>query len=252
MYTDKDSNLISDLRTKYGEEGVRSIRKWEITIKKMADYRNHRRFMLRCIKASITPVSCKLKNPLKTKKSYNIIHKVEKQLLYERVRNINNTLESLDKQRQTQYRKFKDMLFNSNQHVQDPDLYLEKSRLFFNKIKDHRHSKIKEKHIDKFKSLYFKCHGYHHNLNRHAVNIDNINHQNTLSGHQNVPSSNSSTSTTPSNPTTVPATPMAPHTFQQHNRFQPSTWAPTLQPQPYMYGLHQQMGNQPVQTPLTK
>ena len=83
MYTDKDSNLISDLRTKYGEESVSSIRKWEITVKKMADYRNHRRFMLRCIKASITPVSCKLKNPLKTSNSYNIIHKAEKQLLYE-------------------------------------------------------------------------------------------------------------------------------------------------------------------------
>ena len=94
MYSDRDSNLISDLRTKYGEESIRSIRKWEITVRKMADYRNHRRFMLRCMKASITPVSCKLKSPLKTKKSYNIIHKAEKQLLYEQVRNINNILES--------------------------------------------------------------------------------------------------------------------------------------------------------------
>ena len=117
---DKDSNLISDLRTKYGEESVRSIRKWEIIIKKMPNYRNHRRFMLRCIKASITLVSCKLKNLLKSKKSYNIVHKVEKQLLNEQVRNINNILETRDKQRESQYRKFKDMLFNSN-HVQDPN-----------------------------------------------------------------------------------------------------------------------------------
>ena len=210
MYTDKDSNLISDLKTKYGEESVRSIRKWEITIKKMADYRNHRRFMLRCIKASLTPVSCKLKNPLKTKKSYNIIHK-----------------ESLDKQRETQYRKFKDMLFNSNQHVQDPDLDLQRSRSFINKIKDHRHSKIKEKHIDKFKRLYFKHHGYHHNLNRHAVNLDNINHQNPLSGHRNVPTSFSSTSTPASNPTTVPATPMAP---TPSNSTMDSNPAPRLPP----------------------
>ena len=101
------------------------------------------------------------------------------------------------------------MPFNSNQHVQDPDLDLERSRLFINKIKDHRHSKIKEKHINKFERLYFKHHGYHHNLNRHAVNIDNIDHQNTSSGHRNVPSSISSTSTTTSNPTSVPATPMA-------------------------------------------
>ena len=65
MYTDKDSNLISDLRTKYGEESVRSFRKWEIIVKKMVDYRNHRRFTLKCIKASITPISCKLKkNPI--------------------------------------------------------------------------------------------------------------------------------------------------------------------------------------------
>ena len=87
------------------------------------------------------------------------------------------------------------MLFNSSQHVQDPDLDLERSRLFINRIKDHRHNKIKRKHINKFERLYFKCHGYLHNLNRHAVNLDNINHQNTLSRHQNVPSSFSSTST---------------------------------------------------------
>ena len=177
----KDSNVISDLRNKYGEESVKSIRKWEIIVKKVADYRNHRRFMLRYIKASITPVSCKLKNPLKSKKSYNIIHKVEKQLLYEQIRNINNTLGDLDKQRETQYKKFKDTLANSNQHDQDPDL--ERCRLFINKIKDHRHSKIKEKHIDKFKRLYFKHYGYLNNINRHAENINNINHQNTLSRH---------------------------------------------------------------------
>ena len=117
-----------------------------------------------------------------------------------------------NEQRENQCRKFKDMFFyfNSNQHVQDPELDLERSRLFINKIKDHRHSKIKEKHIDKFKRLYYKCHGYLHNLNRHAVNLGNTNHQNTLSRHQNVPSSISSTSITASNPTTLPATPMVP------------------------------------------
>ena len=64
MYTDKDSNLLIDLRNNYGENSVRLFRKWEIITKKMVDYRNHRRFMLKCIKASITPVSCKLKTPL--------------------------------------------------------------------------------------------------------------------------------------------------------------------------------------------
>ena len=117
MYTDKDSNLISDIRNKYGENSVRFFRKWEITTKKMADYRNHRRFMLKCIKASITPVSCKLKAPpsFRSSKSYQIIHKAEKQLLYECIRNINGILAMLDKQKQDQYSKFKDSIFGINQ-----------------------------------------------------------------------------------------------------------------------------------------
>ena len=183
MYTDKDSNLRSDLETKYGEGSVNPIRKWEITVKKMVDYRNNRRFMLRCIKASITTVSCKLKNPLssKSRKSYQIINKAEKQLLYEQIRNINYILEKLDKQRESQYKKFKDMLFKPNQHVQgqDPspeaDLDLERSRLFINKIKEHRHNKIKGKHIDKFEHLFFKCYGCFDNLTRQTTNVNNIN-----------------------------------------------------------------------------
>ena len=111
MYTNKDSNLISELKTKYGENSVRSFRKWEIITKKMADYRNHRQFTLRCIKASITPVSCK------SNESYQIIHKAEKQLLYECIRNINGILATLDKQRVEQYSKFKETLSNQTTNI---------------------------------------------------------------------------------------------------------------------------------------
>ena len=69
------------------------------------DFRNHRRFMIKCIKASITPISCKIKNPLQTKikRSYDIIHKAEKHFLYERIRNINNTLDMLEQNRSQYY-----------------------------------------------------------------------------------------------------------------------------------------------------
>ena len=77
---------------------------------KMADYWNHRRFTLRCIKASLTPVSCKLKNPLKTNRSYNIIHKAEKQLLYEKIRNINSILCMYEHNRYKQYSCLRNMI----------------------------------------------------------------------------------------------------------------------------------------------
>ena len=99
------------------------------------------------------------------------------------------------------------MVSNSNEH--DQDLDLDRCRLFINKIKDHRHDKVKENHIEKFERLYFKNYGYQYNLNRWTNNGSNID-QNTLSGKPNVPSSISRTSTTASNLTTIPATPMAP------------------------------------------
>ena len=51
----------------------------------MAPYHKHRRFTLRCFKADIYPVSYKIKNPIKTPKSYQILHRAEKKLLHERV-----------------------------------------------------------------------------------------------------------------------------------------------------------------------
>ena len=63
--------------------------------------------------AGITLVSCRLKNPLKTPKCYNIIYKAEKQLLYERVRNINNTIYLYELKRSECYTKLKTKEFNT-------------------------------------------------------------------------------------------------------------------------------------------
>ena len=63
---------------------------------KISDYKNHRRFLLRCLSKRVTPVSLKLKNNIRTYKSNCIIHQAEKKLLNERIRNINNTIECLN------------------------------------------------------------------------------------------------------------------------------------------------------------
>ena len=64
-----DSNKVSDLfqylKDKYREECVKLLRFWGFTVKKMVDHRNHRRFTFRCIRAGITPLSCKIRNPPK-------------------------------------------------------------------------------------------------------------------------------------------------------------------------------------------
>ena len=68
MNQDKGSNLFGYLKDKYGEDCVRLLRNWEFTNKEMADNSNHR-FTLRCIKAGITPIHCKIKKPPRNKNS---------------------------------------------------------------------------------------------------------------------------------------------------------------------------------------
>ena len=223
MDTNKVSNLFRYLKNKYGEEYVTLLINWEFTVKKMADYRKHRRFTLRCIKASLTPVSCKLRNPLKTNKSYSIIHKAEKQLLYERIRNINSILDMYQHNRCKQYSFLKNMI---NENEINTCLHL------INRLKEHRHDKIKARQIDKFECLYFKQYGYgyNHNFSRGSENLDNINTANvTLSGHSHLPPSSFSTRSHASGNSSTPAAPILQHLqlphpwHSQHPQWHPAT-----------------------------
>ena len=145
------SNLFIYLKDKYGEDSVRLLRLWEFTVNKMMDNRNHRRFTLRCIKEGITPVSCKIRNPLKTVKSYQIIHKAEKQLLYKRIRNINCIPYMNEYNRSKVYSQLRDP-------ISEEDI-VECIHLVSN-IKEFRYNKAKKREIDKFERLVKITNGY--------------------------------------------------------------------------------------------
>ena len=62
----------------FGLENVTILRKWEQLEKKIADFKNHRRFTLRCLSQKITPNSLKLKSNIKTSKGKRILERAEK------------------------------------------------------------------------------------------------------------------------------------------------------------------------------
>ena len=120
----------------------------------------------------------------------------------------------LDKQRAEQYSKFKEILSNQTTNtdqisVSDTsrDQILDRARLFINRIKEHRHDKIKARQQNKFEQLFFKIHGCHNNLSRHHQVFDNINpNSNNLGSQPNVPTSSSPRHSTPSNNSTSATT----------------------------------------------
>ena len=85
-------NIHDHLRSEYGIESVRLLRRWERIEGKMADFKNHRRFSLRCLSNDVIPVSIRLKSNIKTPKGKEIIRKTEKALLNERIHSINNSI----------------------------------------------------------------------------------------------------------------------------------------------------------------
>ena len=78
--------------------------------KKMADYRNHQRFTIKCLKNEIIQVSFRLRTNVKPSKGLQIIRRAEKQLLNEHIRSFNNTLELLMLKRDTCSQELKDIL----------------------------------------------------------------------------------------------------------------------------------------------
>ena len=101
MLPNRKRSIHQYIRQVYRQENVKIFRKLERTEKKMVDFKNHRRFLLRCLENKIIPVSLKLRSNLKTPKAIKIIRKTERSLLNERIRSINNTIEMLKHEKDT-------------------------------------------------------------------------------------------------------------------------------------------------------
>ena len=143
-------NLHAFIKQEFGEESVLKLRLWEKAEKKMADYKNHRRFTIKCLKRDIIPVSIKLRTSLLTKKASQIIKRAERQLLNERIRNINNTIE---------INMFKrDAYFQYLENELDPTT-LQECQKFIDKVRECRHKRVQERQIKKFNTLEQKRSG---------------------------------------------------------------------------------------------
>ena len=136
-------NIIHVLEEKYGKDSIGIFRKWEKMEGKVSDFKNHRRFSLRCLSQGVTPVSLKLKNLTRTKKGEGIIKRAERQLLNERIRNINYKIEK----------------FQHDKHMYERQL-LKEDQVIWDACKEEvlksteiRHQKVQKRQISKIEKL---------------------------------------------------------------------------------------------------
>ena len=93
-------NFFKNLRTNYGLETIKIVRKAENTTRQLARHRNHLVFNLRCKGECVIPPSLRLKCPINSDKARNIVEKARKNRLRERIRLTNQKISHLqDKKR---------------------------------------------------------------------------------------------------------------------------------------------------------
>ena len=109
-------NLFNNLRNNYGQNTVKIVRDLENTGKKIARYRNHLVFTLRCKELRITPRSLRLKCPIKTDNAREIIAKAQQQLLRERIRIINNKIVSTNERKSVLENDIKSRVSDDTKH----------------------------------------------------------------------------------------------------------------------------------------
>ena len=146
------------MKQEYSQESIFLLWQWEKLEKKMANYRNHLRFTIRCLKNGVIPVSVRLNTNIKTPKGIQIIRKAEKQLLNEHIRSITNTTELLMLKRDTCSNKVKEILLEKDDHNT-----LEDCNNLIERVKEYRHNSIMMIQKAKFEGLMQQKQGGHSN-----------------------------------------------------------------------------------------
>ena len=139
-------SLHCTIKTEFGKESVAILRKWEHLEKKIANFKNHRQFTLRCLSQKITPNSLKLRSNIKTNRGKSILERAERQLTNGRVRNINNTIQTCSWQRDTCMEDLKNQISNS--------YYYKECVEFIEKVRERRHQSVLGRQLSKFEWLW--------------------------------------------------------------------------------------------------
>ena len=101
-------NLFTILREYHGQECVKEFRTIEQLHRKLARFRNHLRFNLRCRDEQVVPASLRIKNPIPTRNADQIVRRARDALVRERIRCTANQLNLTEGRLVEKQRAFKE------------------------------------------------------------------------------------------------------------------------------------------------
>ena len=139
--------LHKDVKENYGLEALQLLQLWEKGVIRECNYKNHRTFTLRCTSSNLVLVSVKLRSSCSKIRqgARNMIEKAEKQLLQDRVRCINKTIEASINTINNIRSRLASIVTNTTD--------LDSCNRFINKVRGERYGKVEGRHVKIFNTL---------------------------------------------------------------------------------------------------
>ena len=176
-------NLHKNIKEQYGLEAVQQLHQWEKNVIKASNFKNHRIYTLRCIGLNLIPVSIRLK-PVRSKQNTStsarkIIEMAEKQLMQDRVRSINKTIQASKDQGNQNRTKLASMVTQVD---------LDRCSNYIEKVRLERFNQVRTRQVRKFHIFCSKNSNQqaYNNRDRDNSNLLGVNADSTDSNNQAV------------------------------------------------------------------
>ena len=106
------NNMYNYIKETYGYETLKTVRKLEKVVKKLARFRNHLTFAIKCKTINVQPKGLRLKCGLRTPKTKKIVEQAERKLLHEHTHSVVRTIRNLNNEKRLNEEELSKVLDN--------------------------------------------------------------------------------------------------------------------------------------------
>ena len=110
-----NNSIFKEIKNEFGQRALKLSREYERKTFKLATYRNHLTFAVKCKVNGVTPKGLRLKCGIRNRKTKEILQKAERQILREHTRQTKGINDSLQKEIERLREELKSIISSSTQ-----------------------------------------------------------------------------------------------------------------------------------------
>ena len=136
-----NNNIFKHIKDSSGVETLNTVRKYEKVVNKLARFKNHLTFAIRCKDSRVQPKGLRLKHGMKSQKARRIIESTERKLLHEHIYKTVRTIDDL-KSEKRHYEERLAAILNEEVFARLKEIIEKKEKTEYEKVKNRQKKKF--------------------------------------------------------------------------------------------------------------